>query len=265
MVRIAGAAGARLGRARLSRRRARADAQLAALARQLDRGRHLRDPAQHHRQARARPAGLDACPCSSCSPKIRSSSRRPRRTSCREHSPVARVRALRDARRGRLLARRCGSRWRSSAGWGSRSPRRSAAPAWGSPSSPSCWRSSAARSRPEPFLATVLLAGQALLRAGSEAQQKAWLARAGGAATRCSRSPIRSGRPASTCTAIATAGGARGRGLPAHRREDRRARRRLRRCLRGGGADRRRATPTARASACSWCRADARGLAVARQ
>ena len=53
------AAGARLGRRRASTTTSSThDARLAALARQLDRGRHLRDPAQHHRQARARPAGL---------------------------------------------------------------------------------------------------------------------------------------------------------------------------------------------------------------
>ena len=54
---ILGADGPRLGRRGLRRRRARA-ARLAAQQGQLDRGRHLRDPAQHHRQARARPARL---------------------------------------------------------------------------------------------------------------------------------------------------------------------------------------------------------------
>src|SRR4029077_1619531 len=49
-----GAAGARLGGSRLQRGRAQDHARLAPLARQLDRGRHLRGPAQHHRQARAR-------------------------------------------------------------------------------------------------------------------------------------------------------------------------------------------------------------------
>ena len=41
-----------------SRRGARAHPRLAALARQLDRGRDVGDPAQHHRQAGARTAGL---------------------------------------------------------------------------------------------------------------------------------------------------------------------------------------------------------------
>ena len=58
MIAIGGAAGPRLGGRRLRRGRARADARLAALARQHDRGRHVGDPAQHHRQARARPPRL---------------------------------------------------------------------------------------------------------------------------------------------------------------------------------------------------------------
>ena len=67
----------------------------------------------------------------------------------REHSPVARVRAAaRRERPDRLLARRSGSRWPSSAGSASCSPRSTAAPAWASPISPSCSKRSAARSRP---------------------------------------------------------------------------------------------------------------------
>jgi hypothetical protein len=51
-------AGARLGGRRVRAPRGQAHARMVALARQLDRRRHLGDPAQHHRQARARLAGL---------------------------------------------------------------------------------------------------------------------------------------------------------------------------------------------------------------
>ena len=53
-----GIQGARLGGRGLHAGRAAHHARMAALQGQHDRGRHLRDPAQHHRQARAWPAGL---------------------------------------------------------------------------------------------------------------------------------------------------------------------------------------------------------------
>src|SRR5206468_2451305 len=55
-----GTPGPRLGGRGLRRRGAQARARLAPLARQLDRGRHVGGPAEHHRQARARPARLMA-------------------------------------------------------------------------------------------------------------------------------------------------------------------------------------------------------------
>ena len=60
LVKILGTNALRLGRRRLHAARARDDARVAALEGQLDRGRHQRSAAQHHRQARARPPGLAA-------------------------------------------------------------------------------------------------------------------------------------------------------------------------------------------------------------
>jgi alkylation response protein AidB-like acyl-CoA dehydrogenase len=55
------AAGSRLGRGRLLHRGAPADPRLAAIPRQQHRGRHLRDPAERHRQTSLEPPGLTRC------------------------------------------------------------------------------------------------------------------------------------------------------------------------------------------------------------
>src|SRR5262249_59518105 len=105
-------AGPRLGGPRLRRRRDRAHAPVAALARKLDRGWHLGSTAQHHRQARARPAGLARRQASGAQRAEGEWSRQDvqlvlteaqellAKTAAdfaAENSPVARLRALRDA------------------------------------------------------------------------------------------------------------------------------------------------------------------------
>ena len=89
----------------------------AARARQLDRGRHDRDPQEHRRRARARPApgSLGDCRCDSHSPRTSRRSSAPR-TTC---SPTARRwrRCARPPRRAPTTTR-SGASWASWAGPG---------------------------------------------------------------------------------------------------------------------------------------------------
>lgn len=93
----------------------------------------------------------------------------------REHSPVARVRALRDARDATGFSRPL---WKQMAelGWvGIPFPEALGGAGLGLADLAVVLEELGRRLAPEPFLATVLLGGQALLLGGSEAQQQAWL------------------------------------------------------------------------------------------
>ena len=173
-----------------------------------------------------------------------------------ERSPVARMRQLRDSRRCRTASpARSGRRWPSSAGWGSRSRRRSAAPAWASPSWRSCSRRSAASSRPSRSFPAVLLAGQALLLGGSDAQKSRWLPPLVAGEQLLALGLPGDGAAATTCAGSRPRRSAPGEGWRLARREDPGARAAPRRRLRRLGAHRRRASATPPGSRCSWCRA----------
>jgi acyl-CoA dehydrogenase len=92
-----------------------------------------------------------------------------------EHSPVARVRALRDSRDPDGFSR---ALWKQMAelGWvGIPFPESLGGAGMGLAELAVVLEELGRKLAPEPFLSTVLLAGQALLLAGSEAQHKAWL------------------------------------------------------------------------------------------
>jgi len=92
-----------------------------------------------------------------------------------EHSPVARMRALRDAGDETGFSKPL---WKEMAelGWvGVPFPERFGGAEMGASELAVVLEALGRSLAPEPFLSTVLLGGQALLRAGSEAQQKEWL------------------------------------------------------------------------------------------
>ena len=92
-----------------------------------------------------------------------------------EHSPVARVRALRDAGDETGFSRKL---WKEMAelGWvGVPFPESLGGAEMGLSELAVVLEALGRNLAPEPFLSTVLLGGQALLRAGSETQQKEWL------------------------------------------------------------------------------------------
>jgi alkylation response protein AidB-like acyl-CoA dehydrogenase len=93
----------------------------------------------------------------------------------REHSPVSRVRALRDARDPVGFSR---DLWRRMAelGWvGIPFPEALGGAGLGLADLAVVLEQLGRRLAPEPFLSTVLLGGQAILLGGSEAQRRAWL------------------------------------------------------------------------------------------
>lgn len=93
----------------------------------------------------------------------------------REHSPVSRVRALRDGRDPTGFSR---ALWKQMAelGWvGIPFPEALGGAGMGLADLAVVLEQLGRRLAPEPFLSTVLLGGQALLLGGSDAQQKAWL------------------------------------------------------------------------------------------
>src|ERR1019366_1935813 len=95
--------------------RAVSHAGVAPVPRQLDRGRELRDPAQHHRQASAWSAGLKDDTMSNLLPEDREATRQGARTFVRDRAPVSHLRALRDARDPLGYSREL---WREMAGLG---------------------------------------------------------------------------------------------------------------------------------------------------
>jgi acyl-CoA dehydrogenase len=93
----------------------------------------------------------------------------------REHSPVSRVRALRDGRDDVGFSR---SLWKQMAelGWvGIRLPEAYGGAGMAMADLAVVLEELGRRLAPEPFLSTVLLGSEALLRGGSEAQKQAWL------------------------------------------------------------------------------------------
>ena len=102
--------------------------------------------------------------------------------------------AARRAGPGRLLARRSGSRWRSSAGPASSCPRSSAARISATRSSASCSRSAAARSRPRRSSRRRCSAGTRSCSAATSTQKKEILLGASRRASASSRSRCRRAR-----------------------------------------------------------------------
>ena len=182
-----------------------------------------------------------------------------------ERSPGARMRELRDANDPTASRARSGRRWPSSAGWASPSPRTVGGADMGLAELAVVLEPLGRTLAPEPFLSTVLLAGQALLRGGSEAQQQRWLPRLTEGDAFLALAHQEPPAAATTCTG----------GDPAERDGDGwRSRARRSRCSTAqfgrcfvivGARTGRRGGRRRRASRSSWCRRMPPGLEVERQ
>src|SRR5437763_1874418 len=162
-----GTPGPRLGGRGLRRRGAQARARLAPLARQLDRGRHVGGPAEHHRQARARPARLMALVLTEEQELLG----RTAREFVAARSPVKRIRQLRDSRDPVGFSREL---WREMArlGWvGILIPEGHGGAGLGHTDLMVVLEELGRGLVPEPMLSTVLLGSEAVLLGGSEAQR----------------------------------------------------------------------------------------------
>src|SRR5262249_5893639 len=139
----------------------------------------LRGAAQHHREARARASGLNGG--SRVQQLVLSEDQELLAKTAADfvasRSPVARVRALRDASDPLGFSRPL---WKEMAelGWvGIPFPESCGGAGMGFAELAVVLEALGRTLAPEPFLSCVVLAGQTLLRAGSEAQQRAWLPR----------------------------------------------------------------------------------------
>src|SRR5881397_3025952 len=140
---------------------------MAPLARQLDRGRHLGGPAEHHRQARARPARLMALVLTEEQELLR----RTAREFVAARSPLKRIRQLRDGRDPVGFSREL---WREMArlGWtGILIPEGYGGAGLGHTELMVVLEELGRGLVPEPMLSTGLLGAEAVLLGGSEAQR----------------------------------------------------------------------------------------------
>src|SRR5262249_1035062 len=161
------AAGARLGRPRVRRGRAPRHARLAPVTRQHDRGRHVGGPAQHHREARARPSRLMALVLTEEQELLRETAR----DFVARRSSLKRVRALRDGADPDGSSR---ALWREMAavGWvGIVLPEAHGGLGLGYAELALVMEELGRGLAPEPMLSTVLLGANVLLLGGSDAQR----------------------------------------------------------------------------------------------
>ena len=189
-------------------------AHAAPQPRQHDRGRHLGDPAQHHRRARARAAEVALAPWISRSrPSRRSSARR-------------------RARSSRPIRSRPGRSSRSSAGPASRSRRRTAAPGSASSRRRSCSRRWDARS---PTRRTGRPSPSRCRRSPPTCRPRLRAARRAGRSPPARSSRISTPRPASPTSAATRSGSSREPSARCSRRTTRRGRSASSRAARPGG------------------------------
>src|SRR5439155_481545 len=140
----------------------------APLARQLDRGRHLGDPAQHHRQARARAPGLMDLVLSEEQELLQHTARE----FVAGRSSLKRIRALRDAADPDGFSR---ALWREMArlGWtGIILPEEHGGLGLGYRDLMVVMEELGHGLMPEPMLSTVLLGANVILLGGSDAQRR---------------------------------------------------------------------------------------------
>src|SRR5581483_11418941 len=166
-----GAGRGRLGRPGLRARRPPPRPRVAPFARQLDRGRDVGDPAEHHREARPRVAGLMALVLSEEQALLQQTARE----LVAQRAPVSRLRKLRDAGDPDGFSREL---WAEMArlGWlGILVPEAHGGAGLGWLELMVVVEELGRTLAPEPLLATVVLGGGALLLGGTDAQRAAHL------------------------------------------------------------------------------------------